>query len=133
MKETYLTKEQARVLQLKSQGMTQAQIAKVLKTSRANISILEKRARTNIERAERTIKLAAKLRASVVLKVEAGSDLFLVPKLLFKEADKAKIQVKLTAPDIIAKIQRDAADRIHGRSVTKNFEVAVTPEGEIIL
>ncbi len=133
MKETYLTKEQARVLKLKSEGMTQVQIAKLLKTSRANISILEKRARTNIERAERTVRLAAKLKAQVVLNVEAGTDLFSVPKLLFREADKAKIQVKLTATDIIARIQRDATDKIHGRSVTKNFEVAVTSEGEIIL
>ncbi|MEW6222579.1 MAG: Tfx family DNA-binding protein [Candidatus Hadarchaeota archaeon] len=133
MKETFLTRAQQKVLELKKMGMTQAEIARVLQTSRANVSILEKRARENIARAERTVKLAERLRAPVVIKVEAGADLFSIPKLLFKAADRGKIQVKLTAPEIIAKIQRELGDKMRGRSVKDYFEMAVTAEGEVIL
>jgi Tfx family DNA-binding protein len=133
MKETFLTKAQQKVLELKKIGMTQAEISRTLQTSRANVSILERRARENISRAERTVRLAERLRAPVVVKVEVGADLFSIPKLLFKAADKAKIQVKLTAPEIITKIQQELGDKIHGRSSKVPFDIAVTSEGEVIL
>ncbi|MEW6593094.1 MAG: hypothetical protein AB1305_05420 [Candidatus Hadarchaeota archaeon] len=84
-------------------------------------------------RAERTVKLAERLRAPVVIKVGAGADIFSIPKLLFKAADRGNIRVKLTAPEIIAKIQRELGDKIRGRSVKNPFEIAATAEGEVIL
>jgi hypothetical protein len=133
MKETFLTDAQQRVLEFRAKGMSQAQIARFLKTSRANISILERRARENIARAERTLKLAAKLKAPVVLRVETAADLFSIPKRLLKEADKAGISVKLTTPDIVTKIREEAGDKLHGRAVKEPFEISVTSEGEVIL
>lgn len=133
MGETFLTKAQSRVLELRSKGMSQAEIARLLKTTRANISILEKRARENIAKSERTVRLATKLRAKVVIKVDTDSDLFSIPKLLFREADKAGIRVNLTAPDIVSKVRQEASEKVRGRSVTKPFEIALTSEGDVIL
>lgn len=39
-----LTEKQYRILELRSKGYTQAQIAKILSTSRSNVSMLEKAA-----------------------------------------------------------------------------------------
>jgi hypothetical protein len=133
MERTFLTKAQQRVLEFRAKGMSQAEIARILKTSRANISILERRARENVARAEQTVKLAAKLRAPIILKVEEEADLFSLPKQLFERADKVGIRVKLTAADIVTKIRQEAGNKIHGRSVTKPFEMAVTSEGDIII
>ena len=132
-KDTFLTEAQARVLELRVKGLTQAEIARKLKTSRANICILERRARENIARAERTLKLAAKLRAPVVLVVRQGDDILEVPKRLFKAADAAKIRVKLGTPDIIAKIREGAGDKLHGRSATQSFDVVLTSDGELLI
>jgi len=41
-RDTFLTEAQMRVLELRNKGLTQAEIAKRLKTSRANICILER-------------------------------------------------------------------------------------------
>ena len=133
MKDTFLTESQLRVLKLRLKGLTQAEIAHTLKTSRANISILEHRAKDNIARAERTLKTAEKLRAPVVISVSQGEDILQIPKKLFEAADAANIRVKQGTADIIAKIQEDAGDKIHGRSATKNFDVALTSEGEILI
>jgi hypothetical protein len=133
VKKTFLTAAQFNVLELKAKGLTQAEIARRLKTSRANISILERRARENIARAEQTIKLAARLRAPVVLEVKAGTDIFNVPNSLYKAADAAKIRVKLTAPDIVAKIRDEARDNISGRSVVKPFWLAVARDGNVLI
>ncbi len=132
-KDTFLTEAQARVLELRAKGLTQAEIARKLQTSRANVCILERRARENIARAERTLKLAAKLRAPVVLEVKQGNDILEVPNRLFKAADAAKIRVKLSTPDIIAKIREGARDKLHGRSATQSFDVVLTSEGELLI
>ncbi len=132
-KDTFLTEAQARVLELRVKGLTQAEIARKLKTSRANICILERRARENIARAERTLKLAAKLRAPVVLEVRQGDDILEVPKRLFEAADAAKIRVRLGTPDIIAKIREGAGDKLHGRSATQSFDVVLTSDGELLI
>jgi hypothetical protein len=133
MKETFLTKMQARVLELRAKGLTQAEIARQLMTSRANVCILEHRARRNIARAERTLKLSAKLLAPVVLKIKPGDDILEVPNRLFKTADAAKIRVKLSTPDIIAKIREGARDKLHGRSATQSFDVVLTLGGELFI
>lgn len=133
MSDTFITEAQARVLELRAKGLTQADIARRLKTSRANVCILERRAKENIARAGRTLKLAAKLRAPVVLEVKQGDDIFEVPKRLFKAADAAKIKVRVGTPDIVAKIREGAADRLHGRSATKSFDVVLTSEGEVLI
>jgi len=132
-KDTFLTEAQARVLELRAKGLTQSKIARKLRTSRANICILEHRARENIARAERTLKLAAKLRAPVVLEVRQGDDILEVPNRLFKAADAAKIRVKLGTPDIIAKIREGAGDKLHGRSAAQSFDVVLTSEGELLI
>jgi hypothetical protein len=133
VEDTFLTKMQARVLELRAKGLTQAEIARQLKTSRANVCILEHRARRNIARAERTLKLSAKLLAPVVLKIKPGDDILKVPDRLFKAADAAKIRVKLSTPDIIAKIREGARDRLHGRSATQSFDVVLTLGGELLI
>lgn len=132
-KGTFLTEAQAQVFELRVKGLTQAEIARRLRTSRANVCILERRARENIARAERTLKLAAKLRAPVVLEVRQGDDILEVPKRLFKAADVAKIRVKLSTLDIISKIREGAGDKLHGRLATQGFDVVLTSEGELVI
>lgn len=122
-----------RVLKLRMKGLTQAEIARKFKTTRANISILESRARDNIERAERTLKLAEKLRAPVVISIEPGEDILQVPKRIFQAADAAKIKVHQGTAEIIAKINKDAEGKIHGRSATKGFDIALNSDGEILI
>ena len=133
MKDTFLTKMQEQVLELRAKGLTQAEIARQLKTSRANVCILEHRARRNIARAEKTLKLSEKLFAPVVLKIKPSDDILKVPDRLFKAADAAKIRVKLSTPDIISKIREGAKDRLHGRSATQSFDVVLTSDGKLLI
>ncbi len=131
VKDTFLTKMQARVLEFRAKGLTQAEIAKQLKTSRANVCILERRARQNITRAERTLKLSAKLLAPVVLKIKPGDDIMSVPGRLFSTADVAKVDVKLDTPALIAKIRREAQDKLRGRTAIAPIELVLTADGEV--
>lgn len=131
VKDTFLTKMQARVLELRAKGLTQAEIARQLKTSRANVCILEHRARQNIARAEKTLRLSAKLLAPVVLKIKPGDDIMSVPRRLFSAADAAKVDAKLDTPALIAKIRREAQDKLHGRTAIAPIELVLTADGEV--
>ena len=46
---SFLTEQQIRILQLRAKGLKQSEIAELLGTSRANVSILEHRALEKIE------------------------------------------------------------------------------------
>jgi Tfx family DNA-binding protein len=133
VEDTFLTKMQARVLELRVKGLTQAEIARQLKTSRANVCILEHRARRNIARAERTLKLSAKILAPVVLKIKPGDDVISAPRRLFSAADAAKVDVKLDTPALIAKIRREAQDKLRGRTATAPIELVLTADGEVFV
>ncbi len=131
--DTFLTEAQVRVLELRNKGLTQAEIARKLKTSRANICILERRARANIAKAERTLKLAARLSALVVIELKPGDDVIEAPGLLFKAADQEKVKVGLTTPEIIARIRETTGDKLHGRSVVRRFELVLTADGDVVV
>jgi len=128
-----LTEMQARVLGLRIKGLSQAEIARMLKTSRANVCILERRARENIARAERTLALAARLRAPVVLAIKAGEDVLDIPKRLLKAADAAKVKVGLSTPELIARIRERAGDKLRGRYTAEGFDLMLTAEGELLI
>ena len=133
VEDPFLTKMQARVLELRAKGLTQAEIARQLKTSRANVCILERRARRNIARAERTLKLSAKILAPVVLKIKPGDDIMSAPRQFFSAADAAKVDVKLDTPALIAKIRREAQDKLRGRTATAPIELVLTADGEVFV
>jgi hypothetical protein len=133
LRETFLTETQRRILELRSRGLSQAEIARMLKTTRANISILERRARENIEKARRTLELAERLIAPVRIEANPGDDLLELPKRLLKAADSAGIKVLMSYPELIAEIRRQAKERIRGRSIRRNLEIALTPKGEILI
>ena len=87
-----LTKRQLKVLQLRRQGLSQAEVAMKLGTTRSNISILEKRAHQNIQRAERTIHQWMMIQAPISLSLKAGTDVFDLPKMIFEAADKISMR-----------------------------------------
>ncbi len=122
-----------RVLELRARGLTQAEIARKLETSRANVCILERRARANVARAGRTLKLAEKLRAPVVLELKPGDDILAAPERLFKAADAAKVRVKLSTPELIAKIREGTVGRLRGREALKHIELIITANGEVLV
>ncbi len=59
-----LTKIQLEVLRLRMTGLTQEEVATRLETTRQNISLVERRAKRNLEKAEETIAAYRKLERS---------------------------------------------------------------------
>jgi Tfx family DNA-binding protein len=128
-----LTRRQIEVLQLRLQGHSQTDVAEKLGTTRSNISILEKRARQNIQRAERTLHLWMMIQSPISLSVKAGTDVFDLPKLIFEAADKKSMRLPVTSLDIIVQLKRIAPRLFKKRSLEQDAEIFVTGDGDILV
>ncbi|QIB73020.1 Tfx family DNA-binding protein [Halogeometricum borinquense] len=129
--DSVLTRRQAEVLALRERGIRQSTIADLLGTSRANVSSIESSARQNVKKARETIAFAEALTAPVQVGVEAGTDLYEVPKLVYDACDEAGVKVNYTAPDLMKIIADDAGDAVHGREVIESLLVGVTSTGDV--
>ncbi|ALM76197.1 Tfx family DNA-binding protein [Thermococcus barophilus] len=117
---SFLTEQQIRILQLRAKGLKQSEIAELLGTSRANVSILEHRALEKIEKARNTLLIWEQINSKISVEVKKGEDIFTIPDKLFKKADELKIKVPYSTAEIIAFLVEHAPidDRVAKRDFT---------------
>ncbi|NJE62591.1 Tfx family DNA-binding protein [Thermococcus sp. 21S7] len=117
---SFLTEQQIRILRLRARGLKQSEIAEMLGTSRANISILERRALEKIEKARNTILIWEQINSKISVEVKKGEDIFNVPEMLFQKADELKVKVPYSTAEVIAFLVEHApiSDRIAKRDFT---------------
>lgn len=120
MGKSFLTEHQIKILRLRAKGLKQSEIAEMLGTSRANVSILERRALEKIEKARNTLLLWEQINSKISLDVKAGEDIFTVPERLFRKADELGIKVPYSTAEIVAFLVERAPveDRLAKRDFT---------------
>lgn len=131
MTKSFLTKQQVEVLKLRDLGLTQKAISEKLGTTRENISIMEKRAKVNIERCRETLREWERIKAPIVIKIAKGTDIFDIPGLIFEEADRNEIRVGSNQLEIIATLEREKKEIIRNRLLTGDLEVLVMKDGTV--
>ena len=129
--ESFLTKRQKWVLELRLKGYTQEKIADILQTSRANVSILEKRAYQNIKKAQNTLKEWEQLQAIVSIQIDENTDIMDIPGIIFNEADKAGIKVTENSLDVVTMIHQSIPDVIQHRRIERQITAYINREGEV--
>lgn len=129
--QSILTRRQAEVLALRERGVRQTVIADLLGTSRANVSSIEASARSNVTKARETVAFAEALTAPVQVDVDAGTDLYDVPKLVYDACDEAGVKVSHTAPDLMKRVSDAAGDAVQGREVRDAILIGVTSDGAV--
>jgi Tfx family DNA-binding protein len=130
-KDIFLTDKQVEILKLKKKGLSQADIARKLKTTRGNICIIEGTALKNIEKAKNTLKLFKTLEAPVWVTIPAGVDLYEVPEMIFKEADRKRIKVVVDAAMVIVKIKTELPEKIRGRITLDDVDISADEFGNL--
>jgi Tfx family DNA-binding protein len=131
-KDSFITKRQLQILELRNTGLSQAEIARRLGTTRANISATEKTARENIKRAKKTVNIAKMLEASLSIKIDRDTDLNEIPGIIYEKAGKEKIWINLDNPSLIGFIAESCKNKIKGRRVIAELEIAITRDGSIL-
>jgi Tfx family DNA-binding protein len=126
-----LTRRQAEVLALRERGASQAEIADMLGTSRANVSGVESAARDNVERARETIAVAAALAAPVQVSIEAGTDIYDIPEAVYDACDEAGVKVAHSGADLLGVVSDAVPGTVEDRTVVAPITVSVGTDGEV--
>jgi Tfx family DNA-binding protein len=129
--ESFLTDRQKQILELRLQGYTQDRIAVILKTTRANVSIIEKRARQNINRAKATLSEWEQLQSPISIKIQEGTDIMTIPRIIYKKADQNGIKVYENTLDIISKIHENIPEAALHRRANRPINIFISRNGEV--
>ncbi|MGB9827729.1 MAG: Tfx family DNA-binding protein [Thermosphaera sp.] len=124
-----LTEKQYRVLELRSKGYTQAQIAEILGSSRSNVSMLEKAALEKIRLARETLKLYQELNSAAVVIVEPGTHLVDIPGIILRKADEVNVKLRANFTLIYDMLRYKAGQK--NRVTNREIKILIMKDGSI--
>lgn len=128
----FLSEKQFKVLQLRiEKGLSQAEVANILGTTRENVAIIERRARRNVELAEQTLRAYRSLQCATRVRIEPGTHLVEVPGIIVKAGDSVGVKLRANFTRIYDEIRFKAGDCVSGSRVVKPFSVAILRSGDI--
>ena len=128
-----LTDRQIQVLKLRSRGITQERVARQLKTTRENVSILESRARRNIKKAKATIEMLEDLGMATRIMIKPETPVLEISKIILKKADDANVRLQLDCIDLLEKIKIKAKNKIKAKKVVQPISVVLLPYGDLLV
>ncbi|MEE9459736.1 MAG: Tfx family DNA-binding protein [Candidatus Bathyarchaeia archaeon] len=128
-----LTDRQIQVLKLRSRGITQERVARQLKTTRENVSILESRARRNIKRAKATIEILEDLGMAIRITIKPETPVLEISNLILKKADDANVRLQFDCVDLLEKIKMKAKNKIKAKKVVNPISVVLLPYGDLLV
>ncbi|HVP23041.1 MAG TPA: Tfx family DNA-binding protein [Conexivisphaerales archaeon] len=128
---TTLTDRQWEVIRLRSDGLTQAEVAKRLKTTRENISIIEHRAHDKISAAKATLAALQELEVSQEVLIPSGTSVFEAVSMLVIRADILGIKLKQSADALLALLRSRCRSKIRGHHLVAVIKAEISEGGEV--
>jgi Tfx family DNA-binding protein len=126
-----LTDAQLNVLRLRLEGLTRKEVAERLGTTRQNVSLIERRARGNIEKAEQTLRAYRRLRTAATVELRPSTHLVDVPRMLIDAADGAGVKISVDFSLVYKELHRVAGASIAGTRVIRPITLHVLRDGEV--
>ena len=128
---TSLTARQWEVVRLRAQGLTQAEVAKKLKTTRENISIIEHRANGKIAAAKATLAAVQELEVTNKVLLPSGTSIFEATSLIVLRADILGIKLAQSADSILAALRSRCRSRIRGHHLVAVVKAQIADDGTV--
>lgn len=126
-----LTKKQLKVLELRSKGLTQREAAKELNTTRANISMIEWRARRRLAQARHTLRAYDTMQEDLRVEIREGTKLVDIPTKVLKVCDRRHVHLTATVVDVIKVIKSTKPYCITDGKVSQKFSLRIDRSGAI--
>ena len=118
-------------MRLRSTGLTQAQVAKKLRTTRENVTILERRANDNLRAAKATLAAMERLSGSRELIIPSRVSVFEATSMILRRADMLRIRVKMNADAILATLRARHKGRIRGHHLIRAITIKIESDGSL--
>ncbi len=130
---TLLTQRQWQVVRLRATGLTQTQVAKRLRSSRVNVTILERRAHKNLKAAKATLAALEQLTAGHVMLLPTGVSVFEATSMILLRGDILHIKLRRNADSILAMLRSRCGGRIRGHHLTATVKVKIGDDGNLTI
>ena len=130
---TALTRRQWEVVRLRAEGLTQAELAKKLGTSRENISEIEHRARLKIDAAKGTLAALQELRATGEVLIPSGTSVFEAVTMVILRADILGVKLHGSADDVLATIRSMWKTKIKGHRLVSAAKIDIAEDGTVMI
>ncbi len=118
---------------MRRKGRTQTDVARRLKTTRENITMLEKRAWRNIDKAKATLTALQTYGLSVPVAIRPGTHLVDIPRMVIDQADKARITLRANFTRIYEDIRFKAKRSVRGAHADQPLTIWIMPDGDFIV
>ena len=128
---TSLTTRQWEVIHHRAEGLTQAELAKKLKTSRENVNEIEHRARLKIDAAKGTLAVLQQLGATAEVLIPNGTSIFEAVSMIILRADILGVRLQGSADDILATMRSKWKAKIKGHRLTSAVKVEIAKDGSL--
>ncbi len=126
-----LTIRQMEVLKLRKRGFTQEKVARMLGTSRENVSIIERNAYKVVWAAQATIEAFESLHQDGVFFIPTRTSIYDIPRLIFLRGDALGIKIKVNENEIIALVK--SKGKIREFRLVSPLVVKIKPDGQLLL
>jgi Tfx family DNA-binding protein len=120
-------------MRLRATGLTQAQVAKRLHSTRENVSIIEHRALGNVRAAKATLAAFEQLSESQEVIIPSGTSIFEATSMVLMRGDVLRIKVNKSADSILAALRSKCKGRIRGHHLTAVVKVRIGEDGSIMI
>ena len=131
MRSGLFNQKQLKILRLRARGFTQLEAAKELGTTRANVSMIEWRARRKLERAHQTIQAYEALQSSHTVSVEKGAKLAEVPLIVLHEGDKRRVHIKSDLIEIVRLVRAIRPSVVRDGKILRKVEFKINERGKL--
>jgi len=112
-------------------GLTQAETATRLGTTRANVSMLESRAKKNLEKARDTLKAYELTVSSHSIRIAKGTKVRDIPPIVLREGDRWGIHLKANLVDIVRLARSSTKASGESGTVMKDLTITIMQNGKV--
>jgi HTH-type transcriptional regulator, fmd operon transcriptional regulator len=124
-------RKQWKILELRARGFTQSDIAKKFGTSRANISMIEFRAKKKLNKARETIKAYESLQFSHMASINKGTKLAEIPLMILHEGDKRHIHINSDIIEIVQLVKALRPAVVREGKILRGLEFRINESGKL--
>jgi|GEM_PF-796279 len=128
---SFLTERQKEIMRMRRKNLKKAEIAKILNITRQDVTILEKRAMINIEKAFNTIEMAYEEGLSVRVELRKDIQILDAIKEILAAGDREKIRIKSSIPEIFTILKICHGSNIKNGIIQKGTEASILPDGSL--
>jgi Tfx family DNA-binding protein len=128
---SFLTERQREIMRMRRNNMKKSEIAKILNITRQDVTILEKRAMINIEKAFNTIQMAYEEGLSVRVAIGKDTQILDAIKEILEAGNRKNIKIRSSIPEIFTLLKICHGTNIKNGIIQEGTEISILPDGSL--